>query len=95
MISEPEAAAIHKMNAKAPHNFRTADTIVICDAGERTGDLIKFTIVQLQPSLRLKEATPGIAGCAASHSFKGGLSGLYEIDYRLSHRASWENNTVD
>lgn len=35
------------------------DTIVLCDAGGGTVDLITFSILQLTPTLRLKEEAAG------------------------------------
>jgi hypothetical protein len=53
IISEPEAAAVHAMTVSNPHSLKVNDTIVICDAGGGTVDCITFTIVELQPRLRL------------------------------------------
>lgn len=59
IISEPEAAAIHSLRKANPHGFRVGDTIVICDAGGGTVDLIAFPILELEPNLQLKEEAPG------------------------------------
>ncbi|GAD95968.1 hypothetical protein ANI_1_734144 [Paecilomyces variotii No. 5] len=59
MISEPEAAAIHALQSSNPQTLNVGDTIVLCDAGGGTVDLITFSIVELKPRLRLKEEAPG------------------------------------
>lgn len=66
IVSEPEAAAIHTLKASNPHGLDTGDTVVPCDAGGGTVDLITFTIVELSPDLRLREAAPGTGGLCGS-----------------------------
>ncbi|KAJ5666177.1 uncharacterized protein N7477_008625 [Penicillium maclennaniae] len=66
IVSEPEAAAIHALKASNPHGLKVDDTVVLCDAGGGTEDLITFTIVELSPNLRLREAAPGIVSLCGS-----------------------------
>ncbi|KAJ5485119.1 hypothetical protein N7539_005107 [Penicillium diatomitis] len=56
IISEPEAAAIHALQASSPNDLEVGDTVLLIDAGAGTVDLITFTIEQLLPCLRLREA---------------------------------------
>ncbi|KAE8142110.1 hypothetical protein BDV38DRAFT_278289 [Aspergillus pseudotamarii] len=55
LISEPEAAAMHALSASNPHGLEVGDTVVLCDAGGGTVDLITFSIAERVPTLRLKE----------------------------------------
>ncbi|PYH94592.1 actin-like ATPase domain-containing protein [Aspergillus ellipticus CBS 707.79] len=93
IISEPEAAAIHSMSASSPHGLEVDDTIVICDAGGGTVDLITFTIVQLVPNLRLKEEAPGdgklCGGTFVNRRFEEFLK------ERLSSNPGWELDTFN
>lgn len=66
IVSEPEAAAIHALKASNPHGLKVDDTIVLCDAGGGTVDLITFTIAELSPNLRLREAAPGTGSLCGS-----------------------------
>ena len=66
IVSEPEAAAIHVLKASNPHGLKVDDTVVLCDAGGGTVDLITFTIVELSPNLRLREAAPGTGSLCGS-----------------------------
>ena len=95
MISEPEAAAIFSLNAQSPQslNLKVGDTIVICDAGGGTVDLITFTIIQLEPVLRLEEAAPGNGGLCGSTFLYRRFERL--LLQRLSHCEGWERDTLD
>lgn len=66
IVSEPEAAAMHTLKVTNPQRPNIGDTIVLCDAGGGTVDLITFTVVQLSPALRLRESAPGIGGLCGS-----------------------------
>ncbi|KAJ6108479.1 hypothetical protein N7523_009802 [Penicillium sp. IBT 18751x] len=66
IVSEPEAAAIHALKVSNPHGLKVDDTVVLCDAGGGTVDLITFTIVELSPNLRLREAAPGTGSLCGS-----------------------------
>jgi molecular chaperone DnaK (HSP70) len=62
LISEPEAAVTHALDAIRNSNLEIGDTFVCCDAGGGTGDLISYTIVSFgndQP-IKVKEAASGI-----------------------------------
>ncbi|KAL5365133.1 hypothetical protein BJX96DRAFT_181405 [Aspergillus floccosus] len=93
IVSEPEAAAIHALKASNPHGIEVGDTIVICDAGGGTVDLITFAVTQLKPHLRLKEQAPGI-GALCGSTF---LNRRFEefLKERLSSSEEWEHDTLE
>ncbi|OOF96507.1 hypothetical protein ASPCADRAFT_145022 [Aspergillus carbonarius ITEM 5010] len=93
IVSEPEAAAIHTLRANNPHSLKVGDTIVVCDAGGGTVDLITFSILQLVPNLRLKEEVPG-NGALCGGSF---LNRRFEefLTERLSNVPGWGQDTLD
>jgi hypothetical protein len=61
-----EAAANYVLNGLDPHGLNVDDTFVVCDAGGGTVDLISYTIMQLQPILKVKEAAAGTGGLCGS-----------------------------
>ncbi|KAE8411147.1 hypothetical protein BDV36DRAFT_306351 [Aspergillus pseudocaelatus] len=81
LISEPEAAAMHALNASNPHGLEVGDTVVLCDAGGGTVDLITFSIAEREPTPRLKEEASG----------DGSLCGKS----RLSSMPGWGRDTLD
>jgi molecular chaperone DnaK (HSP70) len=93
IISEPEAAAVHVMTRGHPPALKVDDTIVICDAGGGTVDCITFTIIALQPVLRLRESAPG------SGKLCGGvyLNSLFEnfLSGRLAECEGWDDDTLE
>ncbi|KAF9886679.1 hypothetical protein FE257_011193 [Aspergillus nanangensis] len=93
VISEPEAAACHSLRAANPHGLEVDDTIIICDAGGGTVDLITFSIVELEPSLCLKEQAAGEGGlCGSSY-----LNRRFEefLEEKLSSSPGWGNDTLE
>lgn len=93
IISEPEAAAIHTLKASNPHGMKVNDTIIVCDAGGGTVDLITYTILEFQPSLRLKEEAPGNGAlCGGTY-----LNRKFEefVRKRLESCDGWGNDTMD
>ncbi|KPI42713.1 Chaperone protein dnaK [Cyphellophora attinorum] len=68
LISEPEAAVTHALDAIRNSNLKTGDTFVCCDAGGGTGDLISYTIVSLGNSqpIQVKEAASGTGDLCGS-----------------------------
>ncbi|KAJ5347113.1 actin-like ATPase domain-containing protein [Penicillium brevicompactum] len=93
IISEPEAAAIHTLKASNPHGMSVGDTIMVCDAGGGTVDLITFTILEFEPSLRLKEEAPGngalCGGTFLNRKFEGFLQ------EKLGLCDGWGYDTMD
>ncbi|PWY74562.1 actin-like ATPase domain-containing protein [Aspergillus sclerotioniger CBS 115572] len=92
IISEPEAAAIHSLRASSPHGLEIGDTIVLCDAGGGTVDLITFTIVELLPNLRLKEEAPGTGSLCGSTFLNRRFEDL--LNERLSSLPGWGRDTL-
>lgn len=95
MTSEPEAAAIFTLNSQSPHttNLGVGDTILICDAGGGTVDLITFTTTQLRPTLRLQEAAPGDGALCGSSFLHRRFERL--VLQRLSHCEGWDRDTLN
>ena len=93
MVSEPEAAAIHALQPSHPHGLKAGDTIVMCDAGGGTVDLITFTITRLTPKLGLRESAPG-TGQLCGSTF---LNRRFEVFLRerLEGDDGWENDTLE
>ncbi|KAJ9315072.1 hypothetical protein DTO271D3_4525 [Paecilomyces variotii] len=93
MISEPEAAAIHALRSSNPRTLNVGDTIVLCDAGGGTVDLITFSIVELKPRLRLKEEAPG-SGELCGGAF---LNRRFEefLEKKLSSDPGWGRDTLE
>ncbi|KAG1140410.1 hypothetical protein G6F37_001775 [Rhizopus arrhizus] len=68
LISEPEAAALYCERMCEQVSLRRGDTILICDAGGGTVDLIVFEVMdeRLERNHRLKEVTKGIGESCGS-----------------------------
>ncbi|KOC14413.1 hypothetical protein AFLA70_335g001231 [Aspergillus flavus AF70] len=92
LISEPEAAAMHALNVSNPHGLEVGDTVVLCDAGGGTVDLITFSIVEREPNLRLEEASGDGSLCGSTF-----LNRLFErfLESRLSSVPGWGRDTLD
>lgn len=84
MISEPEAAA---------HKIEVGDTIVVCDAGGGTVDLISYTAMALKPKLEVIEATPG-TGSLCGSTF---LNRRFEkfLEDKLGQEPGWDKDILD
>lgn len=59
IISEPEAAVVHALDAMDPHNLVVGDKFVLCDAGGGTVDLISYVVTKLEPTVEVREAVAG------------------------------------
>lgn len=92
-VSEPEAAAVHALGHNTLYNFSVGDTVVVCDAGGGTVDLITYRITALQPVLRVTEAAPGRGDCCGStllnHRFDSFLRN------KLSSHPEWREEMLD
>ncbi|GKZ16561.1 hypothetical protein AbraCBS73388_000141 [Aspergillus brasiliensis] len=93
IVSEPEAAAIHSLRASSPHGLEVGNTIVLCDAGGGTVDLITFTIIELSPNMRLKEEAPGTGSLCGSTFLNRRFEEM--LDDRLSSLPGWDRDTLD
>jgi len=56
MTSEPEAGAAYALRKLEPHNVKIGHSIVVCDAGGGTADLVTYRIKALSPILKVAEA---------------------------------------
>ena len=93
IISEPEAASMHAIHASSPNGLEVGDTIVLCDAGGGTVDLITYSIVEVKPNIVLKEEAPGTGGLCGS-TF---LNRRFEefLKERLSSSPGWDRDTLE
>ena len=93
VISEPEAAAMRSLHTPGLHSLVSGDTVVLCDAGGGTVDLITFSIVGLGPPIRLKEEAPG-DGALCGSTF---LDRRFEefITEKLSSLPGWGFDTLE
>lgn len=93
IVSEPEAAAVHTLKSSNPHGMNINDTIIICDAGGGTVDLITFTIVVFEPALRLKEAAPGTGGLCGSTYLNRAFENFLHL--KLGSCEGWGRDTME
>jgi Hsp70 protein len=93
IISEPEAAVIYALDATDPENLQVGDTFVLCDAGGGTVDLISYTIEELKPTLRIREAAPG-NGAACGSTFLNRMFRKY-LEDNFGNMDSWDEDTLD
>lgn len=93
MISEPEAAAVYALSALDPHGIKIGDTIMICDAGGGTVDLISYKISSLKPILKLAEASPG-SGSLCGASFLNRRFGEY-LEKKLGNEPGWDEEVME
>lgn len=84
---------MHALHASNPHELEVSDTIVLCDAGGGTIDLITFPIVELGPKLRLKEEVSG-NGALCGSTF---LNKRFEkmLEERLASCPGWGRDTLE
>ena len=93
VISEPEAAALYALAALDPHGLKIGDTILLCDAGGGTVDLITYTIASLKPILKLAEASPGSGSlCGASFLNRGFQEFL---EKKLENEIGWDDEVLE
>lgn len=93
VISEPEAAAMYSLHTPGLHGLKSGDTVVLCDAGGGTVDLITFSIVELEPTIRLKEEAPGDGGLCGSTFLDRRFEDF--LTDRLSSLPGWDFDTLE
>ncbi|EEH37287.2 hypothetical protein PAAG_07568 [Paracoccidioides lutzii Pb01] len=59
MTSEPEAAAVYALKALDPHHIRVGESVVICDAGGGTVDLITYKMKSVNYPYEVEETAIG------------------------------------
>ncbi|KAG9233806.1 hypothetical protein BJ875DRAFT_463193 [Amylocarpus encephaloides] len=92
LVSEPEAAAIYALKGLDPHGLNIGDSFVLCDAGGGTVDLISYTITQLHPILKVKEAAEGTGGMCGS-TFLNRRFGEF-LTTRLGKEPGWDSEIL-
>lgn len=93
VISEPEAAAIYALDAMDPHNIKVGETLVLCDAGGGTVDLISYKVSALRPLLKISEAAPG-TGAACGSTFLNRIFQRFLKD-KLSMDPNWDDVVLE
>lgn len=92
LVSEPEAAAIYSLHCLHPHGLNVGDSFVLCDAGGGTVDLISYTITDLYPMLKVKEAAAGTGGLCGS-TFLNRRFGEY-LESKLGKEPGWDGEVL-
>ncbi|EDN09118.1 Hsp70 family chaperone [Histoplasma capsulatum] len=59
MTSEPEAAAVYALKALDPHHIKVGESVVICDAGGGTVDLITYKMKSVDYPYEVEETAIG------------------------------------
>lgn len=93
MISEPEAAAIHALHVSAPNNIREGDTLILCDCGGGTCDLISYTVEVLKSILKVKEAAPGSGSLCGSSFLNRRFRDFMEQKY--AKQSGWDDDVLE
>jgi hypothetical protein len=83
-----EAAAIYALHGLDPHGLNIGDSFVLCDAGGGTVDLISYTITQLHPILKVKEAAAG-SGDLCGSTFLNRRFGDF-LTAKLGNEPGWD-----
>jgi len=68
------------------------DSFVLCDAGGGTVDLISYTITQLHPILKVKEAAAGTGGLCGS-TFLNRRFGEF-LTQKLGNEPGWDEEIL-
>ncbi|OAA40481.1 Hsp70 family chaperone [Beauveria brongniartii RCEF 3172] len=91
LIKEPEAAALYTIQ-QLDAFLAPGDTIVVCDAGGGTVDLISYEIDKVSPTLELREIVPGtgdmVGSIALNRRFKTAVKELIPSDRWQKFKAS-------
>lgn len=93
IVPEPEAAAVYALRQMTPYNLSIGDTLVVCDAGGGTVDLISYRITALKPVLRVTEAAPGRGGYCGSTSLNRRFKSF--LRSKLSSHPLWREDMLD
>ncbi|KAG0650908.1 hypothetical protein D0Z07_2774 [Hyphodiscus hymeniophilus] len=92
LVSEPEAAAIYALHGLDPHGLQIGDCFVLCDAGGGTVDLISYTITDLHPILKIKEAASGTGDLCGS-TFLNRRFGDF-LNAKLGKQPGWDSEIL-
>ncbi|CAI7612588.1 unnamed protein product [Penicillium bialowiezense] len=84
LLSEPEAAAVYSIQTMQPNSIQKNDSLIVCDAGGGTVDIITYQITQTEP-LRFSEVTEGTGAVCGSvildERFQVLLRQIYQNDF--------------
>ena len=93
IVSEPEAAVIYALDAMDPHNLRVGDTFVLCDAGGGTVDLISYTVLELVPTVKIRETGAG-SGDRCGSTFLNRIFRKW-LEDNFSDHEGWDDDTLE
>ena len=80
------------MQGLDPHGLHIGESFVLCDAGGGTVDLISYTITNLKPILKIREAAPGTGGLCGS-TFLNRRFGEFLVQ-KLSQKRGWDEEIL-
>ena len=80
------------MQGLDPHGLEVGESFVLCDAGGGTVDLISYTITDLKPILKVREAAPGTGGLCGS-TFLNRRFGEF-LEERLDQERGWDEEIL-
>jgi hypothetical protein len=75
-----------------PHGLKIGESFVLCDAGGGTVDLISYTITNLKPILKVREAAPGSGGLCGS-TFLNRRFGEFLVQ-KLGQEEGWDDEIL-
>jgi hypothetical protein len=75
-----------------PHGLKVGETFILCDAGGGTVDLISYTITNLKPILKVREAAPGSGGLCGS-TFLNRRFGEFLVQ-KLGQEKGWDDEVL-
>ena len=93
MISEPEAAAVHALHVSTSNDLKVGDTIILCDAGGGTCDLISYTVLALKPTLNVTEASPGSGSLCGGNFLNLRFKDFLEKKY--ANEPGWDEDVLE
>lgn len=80
------------MQGLDPHGLKIGESFVLCDAGGGTVDLISYTITDLKPILKVREAAPGSGGLCGS-TFLNKRFGEF-LREKLGEERGWDDEIL-
>ncbi|KEF59826.1 uncharacterized protein A1O9_04674 [Exophiala aquamarina CBS 119918] len=93
IILEPKDAVVFALSSMDHHIPSPGDSFVLCDAGGGMVDLISYSIVELQPLLKVREAVPG-SGHACGSTFLNCIFGRV-LEEDISDAEGYDDDTID
>jgi molecular chaperone DnaK (HSP70) len=93
LVTEREAAVTYALDAMDPGTLTKGDTFVLVDGGAGTGDLISYTIEDLEGGVKVREAAAGSSALCGS-SFLNHICRDLLVD-RFADDDDWETDILD